>query len=352
MLPIILIAPVIQLFILSYAATFDIFEIKTAIVDNDKSASSREFVSRISANSIFKVADSKNSDKALEMIDNSSADMAIVIPSGFEKNIEIAKTASLQVFLNGSDANYAMSGLNYLAKITANYSEKIMVERLYKTGLTTLPKVGLESRIWFNPELKSRHFMVPAIIALILMIITIMLTAMAIVKEKESGTIESLVVTPISKIAVLGGKLVPFIIIGLIDVCLVTSVAVFWFGIPLKGSFFLLIFASLLFLFNTLGLGLFVSTISRTQQQAMMTVMFFIMMPFIYLSGFIFPIDNMPRFFQYISAVIPLTHFLEILRSLFLSGSGLELLKEHFIALFLSGSFVFAVSITRFRKYI
>jgi ABC-2 type transport system permease protein len=219
-------------------------------------------------------------------------------------------------------------------------------------GVSSVPGVDLRQRVWYNPELKTRHFMVPALLGLILMIITVMLTAMAIVREKESGTIEMLVVTPIRKLPVLAGKLLPFLFIGLIEVLLVTLVAINLFGIPFKGQAWMLFVGSLLFLFNTLGLGLLVSTISQTQQQAMMTVMFVIMMPFIYLSGFVFPIDSMPEMFQYLSKGISLTYYLEIVRSLFLKGSGIEVLYKDLIALTVLGVVTFAISVVRFRKYI
>ena len=169
------------------------------------------------------------------------------------------------------------------------------------------PLLSVQPRIWYNPELKTSFFMVPALSGLILMIISIMLTAMAIVRERETGTIEMLVVTPIGKLPVLAGKLLPYLVIGLAEVSLISLVGVFWFKIPFQGSVWLLTLGSLLFLFNTLGLGLFVSTTSRTQQRAMMIVMFVIMMPFIYLSGFVFPVDSMPAAFQTISRFIPLT---------------------------------------------
>jgi len=353
MFVILFMAPVLQLIVLGFAANFDVERIPMAVCDNDRSEESAEYLDRYFSGRFFERT--VNIDKSSEidgLLESGVIQGAIVIPARFGHDIESGNSAAIQLIINGSDTNYATNTFNYAAQITARYSTKILLNKMEVMGIRTIPQVTLEQRLLFNPELKTRNFMVPAIMGLILMIITVMLTSMAIVREKEMGTIEQLIVTPIKKAPVLAGKLIPFLMIGLIDVALVTTVAIFLFGIPFKGSFFLLFCGALLFLFNTLGLGLFVSTISSTQQQAMMTVMFFIMMPFIYLSGFVFPVENMPVMFQYIAQAIPLTHFLIIVRGLFLKGSQFIDIWQSLAAMLATGIVIFAISMKRFRKYI
>ncbi len=353
MFGILFIAPVLQLIVLGYAANFDVERITTAVCDYDRTEESAHYLDRYFQGRFFErtltIANSSEIDPLLEA---GTVQAGIVIPAGFGKKQSKNEATAVQLIVNGSDTNYATNTFNYAAQITARYSTSIMLERMEKAGIREVPGVRLEQRLLFNPELKTRNFMVPAIMGLILMIITVMLTSMAIVREKEMGTIEQLIVTPISKLPVLAGKLIPFLVIGLIDVALVTVVAINLFHIPLKGNLLTLFLGAFLFLFNTLGLGLFVSTVSATQQQAMMTVMFFIMMPFIYLSGFVFPVDNMPVVFQYVAQGIPLTHFLVIVRGLFLKGSTLIDLWPSMAALAVTGIIIFAVSLKRFRKYI
>lgn len=353
MFPIIFLAPVLQLIVLGYAANFDVEKIKTAVCDYDRSEESAEYLDRYFSGRFFeRTVQLKRSGDIDKLLEKGVIQAAVVIPEGFGRNIAGGRQADVQLIVNGSDTNYATNAFNYAAQITARYSTGILMEKIQLAGIRNIPQVTLKQRLLFNPELKTRNFMVPAIMGLILMIITVLLTSMAIVREKETGTIEQLIVTPIKKAPVLAGKLIPFMLIGFIDVVLVTTVAVFLFSIPFKGSAFLLFLGALLFLFNTLGLGLFASTVSATQQQAMMTVMFFIMMPFIYLSGFVFPVDNMPIVFQYISQVIPLTHFLVIVRGLFLKGSQFADIWPNLAAMLATGIIVFFVSMKRFRKYI
>ena len=353
MFPILFFAPIIQLVILGYAANFDVNDIPVAVCDHDKSEESADYLHQFFGSGYFvrSIEASRDSDIDPAM-DRGEVQLGLVIPNGFGEKISRGDATKVQLIVNGSDTNYASNGFTYAVQITIRYSSTILLERMNALGVSSVPGVELRQRVWYNPELKTRHFMVPAILGLILMIITILLTAMAIVREKESGTIEMLVVTPIRKFPVLAGKLLPFLFIGLIDVALVTVVAIFLFDIPFKGEVWLLFLGSFFFLFNTLGIGLFVSTVSATQQQAMMAVMFFILMPFIYLSGFVFPIDSMPEVFQYLSKVIPLTYFLEIIRGLFLKGSDWGQLAGDFSALAITGTIVFSLSLVRFRKYI
>lgn len=346
-------APILQLIVLGYAANFDVEKVEMAVCNYDKSKESEEYLGRYFSGNYFKRAVDVSSSKKLDsLLEKGEIHAAIVIPSRFGRNLAKGDQAAVQLIVNGSDTNYASNVFNYAVQITAKFSTKILLSKTALAGIDSVPQIKLEQRLLYNPELRTKNFMVPALMGVVLMIITIMLTSMAIVREKEMGTIEQLIVTPIKKGTVLAGKLIPFLLIGLVEVAIVTAAAIFIFDVPFKGSFFLLFISSLLFLFNTLGLGLFASTVSSTQQQAMMVVMFVIMMPFIYLSGFVFPVKNMPLVFQYIAEAIPFTHFLIIVRGLFLKGSGFAEIWSHLAAMFATGVVIFAVSMARFRKYI
>ena len=351
LLPIIFIAPIIQLIILGYAANFDVKDIPTVVYDLDKTPESREYLSSYFSSGYFeKVAQLNDYKKIDSYLDTGKASACIVIPSGFGKNISEGESTSVQTIINGTDSILGSSGLNYINNINSTYSANILEQRIAQIKNLKISILDVEDRVWYNPELKSRNYMIPAILSLILMITTTMLTSMAIVREKEVGTIEQLVVTPVKKHQIILGKLIPFVVIGLADVVLIIAVGTLWFGVPLKGSILLLFFASLLFLLNTLGLGLLVSTLSQTQQQAMMTAMFFFMFPFIYLSGFVFPIENMPKPVQYVTYAIPLRYFLVIVRGIFLKGVGIATLWPHMSALAFIGVMILIISTTRFRK--
>ncbi len=353
MIPIIFMAPVLQLIIFGYAAQTDVKNIPTVICDYDKTPKSREFAEKLMHNGYFAPAGRADDAKEIDgLLINGKADIAVVISKGFADELGSGGQGKIQIILNGTDSNAAGVGLSYMTQIITRFASGIVVERMARVGAAAVPMASVEDRIWHNPELRSRNFMVPAILGMILMVMTMMLTSMAIVKEKEIGTIEQLVVTPVKSYQIIIGKLLPFVIIGAIDVFLILMVARYYFLVPIKGSIITLAFFALLFLVNTLGIGLLVSTVAATQQQAMMIVMFFIMMPFIYLSGFVFPVENMPKWVQPATAVIPLRWFLVAIRGIFLKGVGLESLCRE--ALWLAGLGIcsVAVAVARFKKRI
>lgn len=352
MLVISIIAPVIQLILLGYAATTDVKDIPMLVVDQDKSSISREFLNQFANSGYFVVWGNADSPSDIDQyIETGDVWIAIVIPSDFSKSIIAGRPASVQLIADGSDANSANIGIGYASQIIATYSRSIMknIETQLR-GRLALPRVNSEIRVWYNPELKSRNFMVPGVLALILMIITMLLTSLGIVKEKEIGTLEQLMVTPVKSHQLIIGKLLPFVIIGAIDILLVIGVAYWWFGVPLRGSFFLLLGLSGLFVLTTLGLGLFVSTVSKTQQQAMMTAQFFIFLPFIFFSGFTFPIENMPQFIQYFTYAVPLRYYIVIVRGIFLKGVGIAELWTQAAALLGFGIVILTLSVLRFKK--
>jgi len=350
---VIFIAPIVQLILLGYAATLDVNTIHFTVFDQDKTVTSRQFIDRFTESGYFEVeAYVDNYNDAENLIDKGETILTFVIPKGFEKNINRKQTAKVQAIFDGSNGNETSIAAGYVQAIVANYSNRLLLDLKEKNG-NIINSAGLlipEIRVWYNPELKTRNFMVPSIMGLLLMVITIILMSMAVVKEREIGTLEQLIVTPIKPIQLIIGKFVPFIIIGFIDVLLVIGVMVFWFDIGIRGDFFFLLFSSLLFVLSTLGLGLLISTISKTQQQAMMVAQFGVMMPMIYLSGFTFPIENMPRVIQYITYLIPLRYFITILRSVILKGTGFIELLPQLGMLFLLGTIIFTASVLKFKK--
>ena len=345
--------PVLQLIILGYAANLDVKDLPLLICDMDNSSRSRQLISSYTNSGYFKIADYIDDIRDVDRyLDNNKAAMALIIPVEFEDDLTAGRSAQLSLIVDGAETNSASVGLNYASMIIGNYSQDIITERLIRSGqgVFKLQIIEPELRIWYNPDLKSRNFMVPGVLALLLMVVTIILTSLAIVKEKESGTIEQLIVTPIKPVQLIVGKLTPFFIIAIVDIILVLCVSYFWFRVPIKGNIFLLFGLCLIFLLNTLGIGLFVSTIAKNQQQAMMTAVFFFMMPMIFLSGFVFPIENMPILIQHITYLFPLRYFFVIIRGMFLKGLGIYELWDEGLALLIFGLIILSLSALRFRK--
>jgi ABC-2 type transport system permease protein len=349
LLPIVFIAPVLQLTFMGYAASLDVKNISMVLCDLDKTRESREFVEKFTNSGYFTLEYSTEDYNSIQrFLDEHKAMMALVIPRKFGDAILRKESAKIQVILDGSEGSAAAITMGYVNQIVGKYSSEILAELVGNTG--SIGGVNAQVRTWFNPSLKGRNFMVPGVLVLILLITTMNLTSMAIVKEKEIGTLEQIMVTPITPTELILGKLIPFTIIGVVNVCVVLFVMAFGFGIPIKGSVPLLFGLTGLFLLTTLGLGLFVSTISRTQQQAMMTAQFFVLMPMMYLSGFTFPIENMPPFLQFISLGIPMRYYLVIVRSLILKGVGISSLWFEAGMLLFMGVTILIASVLRFRK--
>jgi len=352
MLPIVFIAPVIQLLLLGYAANLDVELIPIAVIDHDVSYESRQLTDDFIQSGYFDLtAQSRDPRKIDEMIDRGEIVIALVIPSGFQRDLKRGESPTVQAIVDGADANTATIALNYADIIVQKYSAALTLSNLraVSPGELNMP-IEVKPRVWYNPELKSRNFMVPGILALLLMVMTMLLTSLAIVKEKEQGTLEHLNVTPIKPIQLILGKLVPFSLIGMLDVLLVLAASKLLFNLVPNGSILLLIFLSAIFLLTTLGLGLLVSTVSRTQQQAMMSAVFFVMLPMIFLSGFAFPIENMPKIIQYMTYALPLRYYFVIIRGIFLKGAGLAVLWDEALMLLLFGILVLGFSILRFKK--
>lgn len=349
LLRLILIAPILQLLLLGYAATTDVKNVPVVVVDADRTDRSRELVERFAASPFFKIVaeeiDAREVDKHLSRGD---AWLALVIPAGLERSIGTSGTTGpvdVQLLADGSDANSSGIALAYASGLVRDFNTSILAER----G-TVRPPFNVSLRVWYNPELVSRDFMVPGVLAMLLLVITVNLSSMAIVRERELGTLEQLSVTPLSRWELILGKLMPYAIIGLLDAVMVVLVAVFWFRVPFDGSVWMLFGCTLLHLMCTLGLGLFVSTISATQQQAMLTAIFFFLMPMIYLSGFTFPIENMPKIVQWVTYIIPLRYFLVIVRGVFLKGVGPDVLWPQVVGLAVWGTSILTLAALRSSK--
>lgn len=349
LLPIVFVAPVLQLIFLGYAASLDVKNIPMLVCDLDKTEESRGLISQFTNSGYFTVMYSTEEYTSVgRYLDDNKVAMVLVIPPNFANAILRKEPAKIQVILDGSEGNTTAITMGYVNQIVMKNSMHILAEVLGTQGTTG--GVNAEVRSWFNPSLRSRNYMVPGILVLILLITTTNLTAMAIVREKEIGTLEQIMVTPIKSSELILGKLIPYTLIGLIDVCVVLLAMVLFFGIPIKGSVPLLFGLTGFFLFTSLGLGLFVSTISRTQQQAMMTAIFVLMMPMMYLSGFAFPVENMPKILQVVSHGIPMSYYLIIVRSIIMKGVGMANLWLQAGMLLFMGAMILFASVLRFKK--
>ncbi|MFH0786552.1 MAG: ABC transporter permease [Pseudomonadota bacterium] len=349
---IVFIMPIFQMLIFGYAVTTDVKHVATAVYDPDNSLASRELVTRFVHSGYFDIeVNISREEQIQELVDHGRVQALIRLNKGFEKDLKSGRTGIVQLIVDGTDSNTAAIVLNYSNKIVSQYSQELLLQRVLRLGGSNqkLNRVELSTRAWFNENLESRNFYVPGVIALLVMLITLLLTSMAVVREKEIGTMEQIMVTPITPKEFILGKTLPFTLISFIDVFLITMVAVFWFEVPIRGSLGLLFLATSLYLMTTLGVGLFISTVSRTQQQAMMSAFFF-QFPAVLLSGFVFPIANMPEVVQWLTYFHPLRYFLVIIRGIFLKGVGMTILWPHLLALAIMGSIILWLASKRFRK--
>jgi ABC-2 type transport system permease protein len=353
-LPMIFVLPAIMVVLFGYVAGADIKNVKFAVVDRDKTAISREIVAKIEHSRFFINQGLVTNEAQMgQLLDAGKIKIGLIIPVGFEQDIHSNAGPQLQVLIDGTDSNTATIAQNYFLSIINSMGQQIANTRLLKMGgnLSSIGSVALNFNyhVYYNPELRATYYMVPGVTVMVLLLITTMLTALSIVKEKELGTIEQIMVTPVKSWEFILGKLLPFPFIGMLDVLLVGLVAGLWFGVPIRGSIILLLGCSALFLMTTLGLGLLISTISSTQQQAMLSTMF-ILIPNILLSGFVSPIANMPKALQWLTYIIPARYFIEIIRGIYLKGIGIRYLFPQMLALALIGILILGYSIKGFRK--
>lgn len=346
------IMPVFQIIIFGYAVTTDVKNVATAVYDLDNSTYSRQVVDRFVKSGYFEIREQVRQEAQVrDLLDNGRVQALLRINKGFGQALGKGEKAPVQLLVDGTDSNTAAIVLNYSGRIMAQFGREIQAARTARLlgGQSSLNRVELETRAWFNENLESRNFYVPGVIALLVMLITLLLTSMAVVREKEMGTMEQIMVTPITPREFILGKTAPFALISFFDVILITLVGVFWFEVPIRGNLLLLFLATGLYVMSTLGVGLLISTVSRTQQQAMMSAFFF-QFPAVLLSGFVFPIANMPEVVQWLTYLNPLRYFLVIIRGIFLKGVGMTILWPPMLALAIMGSMVFWLASKRFRK--
>ena len=345
--------PIVQMLIFGYAATLEVRHIPTAVLDYDNSQVSRELLSRFTASPYFDVRAYLNDRREIgDLIDRGKVAVALQINGGFAQDLRKGQTARLQVIVDSSNSNTALIAVGYINQIAARFAQEFQRMQLLRTSpfaSSQVPSIVLERRPLFNVNFDSQWFFVPGVIGNLILVMVVSLTAFAVVREREIGTLEQIMVTPIGRLEFILGKTVPFFLIGLFDTTLVSLVGTFWFGVPFRGSIGILAIGSVLFILCMLGIGLFISTISMTQQQAMVSGFFF-NMPAITFSGFGTPISSMPEWLQTLTYLNPLRHFLEVLRGVYLKGVGLDALWPQMVAMGLLAFVMLAVSVARFQK--
>jgi len=341
---VIFVAPIIQLVLFGYAVNTDVRNVATALVDHDRTPESRELVRALTASGYFRVV--TTSDRSTDLgvaLDAGDAVVGLEIPTGYARDLAAGRSPSVQLLLDGTNSNTATVAQGYATRIVTNLGARVAAG-----PSVALDGIDLRARAWFNPSLESRVYNVPAVIGVIVLLMCLLLTALAVVREREVGTLEQLLVSPLTATELILGKTIPVAGIALVQLTLVTSVALLWFGIPLRGPVPTLVLAAALFIVAGLSLGLIISTISSTQQEAFLS-MFLFLLPAIILSGFLYPIDAMPDFFQHLTLVNPLRHFLEIVRGIFLRGAGVSDLWVQFLVLAGMAAAGLAVATWRFR---
>ena len=341
--------PAIQLLLMGYAATTDIELLRTAVLDRDRSAASRELIEAYQASSYFDIVATVGSEADLrQMVDAGKVRAGLIVPPGYGKDIVGEGGAEVAFVLDGSDPSVASTVFAASQSVGQAHSLRIL-EQAAGVDLERMPGVEVRPRVWYNPEMKSANFMVPGIMGMVLYLLTALFTAMAIVRERERGTIEQLIVTPIRSGELIVGKVIPYAFVAFACVVEVLVLGVYWFGVPIRGSLGLLLGLSGLFLLTSLGLGIFVSSVSNTQQEAMLLT-FMTMLPSIFLGGFFFPIEAMPMWLQVITYAVPLRYILVVLRGIILKGVGLRILLPEVAAMTAFGIFIMALAASRFRK--
>jgi ABC-2 type transport system permease protein len=347
--------PVIQMLIFGYAATFEIYHVSTVVLDLDHSQESRELISRFSSSPYFDVQSQLTDYRQVnDLIDQGKATVGLEIHPGFAQNLRKGQTAPLQVIVDATNSNTALIASAYITQIALGFGKDYQKDRVFRISpqmVEEIPSVQLEQRPWYNPDLRSRWFFVPGIIGSLTLVLVVTLTAFAVVREREIGTLEQIMVTPIRPLEFILGKTLPFFLIGLFDVSLIATVGTFWFEVPFRGHIAVLFAGAILFLLCMLGVGLLISTISSTQQQAMVTSFFFIM-PAVTFSGFGFPISTMPQWLQYLTYLSPLRYFLVVLRGTYLKGIGFEILWPQMLVMAALGTSLLMIAVLRFHKAI
>jgi ABC-2 type transport system permease protein len=351
-LALIIIIPIMQLFLLGYAATNDVRNIPLAVLDQDHGSAARQLLDAYRAADYFRITYEASSEKEIrDLIDRGVVRAGIIIPPDYGDKVKGGGNTTVAFVLDGSDPTIASTSLSAAQLIGQQYSTKILAERMQRHGQALALDAPIEVRpqVWYNPDLVSAYFMIPGVIGTILYALTSILTATAIVRERERGTIEQLIVTPIRPMELVIGKITPYVILAIVNALEVLVIGAWWFKVPVRGDLVLILLLSGLFLLSSLGIGIFASTTANTQQEAMLIV-WMSLLPSIFLSGFFFPIEAMPKVLQWISYIFPLRYYLVIIRALLLKGVGVSALRDQILALLIFGVVIMTAAAKRFRK--
>jgi ABC-2 type transport system permease protein len=351
-LSVLLFIPALMLFMFGYALNFDVKHTSMAVYDEDRSSVSREFIEKFFVSEYFtKVRTLESKSEINNLLDGEKVRVVLIIPSTFAKDIKRGHTASIQVIVDGANSNAAASVLGYMNTIVQQYSVRVITESFIRMGKQTITMpIDLQPRVWYNPELESAKFLVPGLIAFILMVTAVISTALAIVRERELGTMEQLMVSPIKPLELILGKTIPYTIISLIATVSILFLGYVLFGVSIKGSVVLLTLVTLVFLIGSLGMGLLISTLVETQQLAFMIAVIISMLPTFILSGFVFPIRNMPVIIQAVTYVLPARYFLVALRAIILKGAGLSAFWDQALILVVYACLMIGISSLRMKK--
>ena len=354
MLGFIFLMPIVQTLLMGYAVTTEVIHVPLMVCDQDRSAESRQLVSMLDQTEYFDLIEvTSEYSRIATRMNRGETGAAVVIPHNFSRDVRTRKAPVLQAILDGSNSNTAMVAIGYLQGISARFAEQLGTEYVndfrYYGNPGTPVTVEAHDQVWYNPNFVNAYFMVPAIIGIILAFSTMILTAVNVVREREVGTLEQLMVTPYKSYQIMIGKLVPFALLGFVEISIVMIAGKIYFDIPMRGSYLLLFFTSFLMLLTTLGLGLFVSTVTKTQQQSMFLAWFFLVF-IILMSGFFFPVENMPQWLQYLSLLDPLRYYTTCLRGIFLKGAGVQALAPQILALGIYGVGIISFAGARFQK--
>ncbi|MFA5098444.1 MAG: ABC transporter permease [Candidatus Margulisiibacteriota bacterium] len=352
-LTVMLIMPVFMLILYGFAATLDVEHIPVSVLDRDKTVESRNFIDRFTQNKYFKLRSFLYSDREIsDVLDRGKTKVVLSIPHKFGQAIRGGNTTTVQALIDGSDSSWAQSAMGYIQSIGAGFNQDLIRIKIAQLGIKkpVQSPVNVIPRIWYNEDLRSMDFLIPGLIAVILMQVSAVLTSLTIITEKEQGTIESIIVSPVKKYELILGKILPYVIMIFVDMFLITACGYFLFNVPVKGSYLLLLFCSFIFLTGTMALGLFISTTSTTSQAAIQMASITTLLPAILLSGFRFPIENMPYALQWVSLFVPARYFIDILRAIYLKGVGLFCFWQDFVLMTALSLFFIVLSIVKFKK--
>lgn len=341
---IVFVAPIVQLLLFGYAVNTDIRDTATFVVDRDATTESRQLVEAFETTGRFEMtgASTRSADLG-RALDRGEAVVGLEIPAGFARDLAAGRTARIQVLVDGTLSNTATVARGYAMRVVEAFGRERMPPGAIPLGIELRP------RVWYNPDLESRAYNVPAVIGVVVLLMCLLLTALAVAREREMGTLDQLMVTPLTPAELMLGKTLPVAVVGLVDLALVSLVAVYWFGVPMRGTVFALVLAATLYILAGLAAGLLISTISRTQQEAFLT-MFLFLLPAIILSGFLYPVETMPTFFQWLAEANPVRHFLLVVRGIFLKGEGVLDLWPRYLILTAMAFSILGFAVDRFRR--